>query len=264
MPSAPGSWPAPPTAPSRRRCCGRWRRPRPSLPRRTTGNAAMSPPSAPGPRATSPAPPSSGAAPPWHIRATCWRCSSAQIGDFLLGYSQMLRDRVARVLPHWHRDVPGYGFILGMHAFGLEEAGDYARAEASGREAVALNPRDGWAVHAVAHVLEMNGRTEEGVGWLRDSAGSWAPGNMFAYHNWWHLALFHLDRGEIAEALRLFDERGLGRRLRPGDGAGGWRRAALAAAAAGASMSATAGRASPPAGRRGSRMAPSPSTTCTR
>jgi hypothetical protein len=29
---------------------------------------------------------------------------------------------------------------------------------------------------------------------------------MLAYHNWWHLALFHLDRGEIAEVLRLFDE----------------------------------------------------------
>jgi tetratricopeptide (TPR) repeat protein len=147
----------------------------------------------------------------------------AHIGDFFLGYSHMLRDRVARVLPHWHRDIPGYGFILGMQAFGLEESGEYARAEAVGREAVAINPRDGWAVHAVAHVMEMNGRAEEGVAWLRDTAPGWAPDNMFSYHNWWHLALFHLDRGEIAEVLRLFDEGisggGFGQALELVDGA---------------------------------------------
>ncbi len=45
----------------------------------------------------------------------------AHIGDFLLGHSTMLRDRVAQVLPHWNEDVPGYGYVLGMHAFGLEE-----------------------------------------------------------------------------------------------------------------------------------------------
>ena len=48
----------------------------------------------------------------------------------------MLRDRVARVLPHWNRDVPGYGFIEGMYAFGLEEAGDYA----AGRSSAAARP----------------------------------------------------------------------------------------------------------------------------
>lgn len=147
----------------------------------------------------------------------------AQIGDFALGYSHMLRDRVARVLPHWHRGLPGYGFLLGMHAFGLEESGDYARAEAAGREGVALNPQDGWAVHAVAHVLEMTGRAEEGVAFLRETAGGWAPGSMFAFHNWWHLALFHLDRGETAEALRLFDAEisggGFGQALELVDGA---------------------------------------------
>jgi tetratricopeptide (TPR) repeat protein len=130
----------------------------------------------------------------------------AHIGDFALGYSHMLRDRVARVLPHWRGAVPGRGFILGMHAFGLEESGDYAAAEAAGREALALDRQDGWAAHAVAHVMEMTGRAGEGVSFLRGTAGDWAPGSMFAYHNWWHLALFHLDRGDVAEALRLFDE----------------------------------------------------------
>src|SRR3712207_2008602 len=71
----------------------------------------------------------------------------AHIGDFALGYSHMLRDRVARALPHW-RGAPGQGFILGMHAFGLEESGDYAAAEEAGRKALTLDRQDGWAAHA--------------------------------------------------------------------------------------------------------------------
>ena len=53
----------------------------------------------------------------------------AHLGDFFLGYSSMLRDRIARVLPHWDASVPGRGYVLSMHAFGLEESGDYAQAE---------------------------------------------------------------------------------------------------------------------------------------
>ena len=131
----------------------------------------------------------------------------AQVGDFFLGCSHMLRDRVARVLPHWSRDMPGDGYVQGMYAFGLEEAGDYAQAEARGREAVALNSQDAWAVHAVAHVMEMQGRAAEGVAFLAAGAHDWAPNSLFAYHLWWHKALFHLDADDAASALRLFDEK---------------------------------------------------------
>jgi len=131
----------------------------------------------------------------------------AHLGDFFLGYSHMLRDRVARVLPHWNREVPGYGFVKGMYAFGLEEAGDYEQAEAHGREAVALNKQDGWAVHAVTHVMEMQGRTAEGVEFLEAGVDSWAPNSMFAFHLWWHKALFHLDADDPSTAMKLFDDR---------------------------------------------------------
>ena len=130
----------------------------------------------------------------------------AHLGDFSLGYSHMLRDRVARVLPHWNHSVPGYGFIQGMYAFGLEEAGEYKQAEERGREAVALNKQDGWAVHAVAHVMEMQGRANEGVDFLAAGAHGWAANSMFAYHLWWHKALFHIDANDTPSALKLFDE----------------------------------------------------------
>jgi tetratricopeptide (TPR) repeat protein len=101
--------------------------------------------------------------------------------------------------------VPGYGYVLGMHAFGLEEMGDYGRAEERARRALEFNPRDPWAVHAGAHVMEMQGWLGQGVRWLTSRTENWAPDNGFAFHNWWHLALYHLDLGQHDRVLELYD-----------------------------------------------------------
>jgi len=132
---------------------------------------------------------------------------AAHVGDFFLGQSSMLRDRIAQVLPHWSPTVPGYGYVLGMHAFGLEEMGLYDRAEDAGRKALDVNRRDPWAVHAVAHVMEMQGRIRDGIEWLNSRAEDWSVGNGLAYHNWWHLALHHLEFGEYERVLEIFDTR---------------------------------------------------------
>jgi len=129
------------------------------------------------------------------------------IGDFLLGRSAMLRDRVAGILPAWDDGMPEYGYVLGMYAFGLEETNLYDQAEAQGRRALDLNRRDPWAVHAVAHVMEMQGRGDDGIEWLESRRDDWAADNMLAVHNWWHLALFHLDRDDTAAVLDLYDRR---------------------------------------------------------
>jgi hypothetical protein len=126
--------------------------------------------------------------------------------DFCRADACTLRDRVARALPHWSVHAPGYSFLLGMHAFGLEECGDYGRAEDTGRRAVALHPRDSWAHHAVAHVMEMQGRAEDGLGWMIAREAHWdGEDNFFKVHNWWHRALFHLDLGQTEEVLALYD-----------------------------------------------------------
>src|SRR5262245_9667593 len=129
----------------------------------------------------------------------------AHVGDFFLGQSSQLRDRIARALCDWDESVPGYGYVLGMYAFGLEEMGDYGRAEERARKALELNPRDPWAVHAGAHVMEMQGRLGDGVRWLTSRTKDWAPDNGFAFHNWWHLALYHLDLGQHDRVLELYD-----------------------------------------------------------
>ena len=132
---------------------------------------------------------------------------SAHLMDFYRGDALNLRNRISRVLPSWSPSVPGYSYILGMHAFGLEECNQYREAEESGRRALDLQPRDGWAVHAVTHVLEMQGRVDEGIAWLESREPDWAPDNGFAFHNYWHLALYYLDRQRHSDVLTLYDTR---------------------------------------------------------
>jgi hypothetical protein len=125
--------------------------------------------------------------------------------DFLIGDSRMLRDRIARALPHWSRTLPGYHAVIGMHAFGLEESGDYAQADRQGRLSVDLEPRDGWGQHAVAHVLEMTNRPRDGIAWMQGNVDAWSKDSFFAVHNWWHFALYHLELEQIDAVLRLYD-----------------------------------------------------------
>jgi len=129
----------------------------------------------------------------------------AHLFDFYRGDAARLRDRPQRVLPAWRRDDPLRPYLLGMHAFGLEECHAYAEAEAVGREAVAGSAKVPWATHAVAHVMEMQGRAGDGIAWLDGRRGDWSEGNGFAGHHWWHLALFHLERLDVAAPLALYD-----------------------------------------------------------
>jgi len=129
----------------------------------------------------------------------------AQYTTFYRGDSEGMRDSVGRVLDSWDEAVPGYGFVLGCHAFGLEESGDYAAAERAGRRACELNPADVWGAHAVAHVMEMQGRAREGIAWIDSLDPEWDGCNNFVFHIRWHRALFHLERGEHERVLERYD-----------------------------------------------------------
>ena len=129
---------------------------------------------------------------------------AAHVTDFNLGDSTMLRDRPAQALPQWNQGLPGYSYLLGMYAFGLEETANYPRAEDVGRHALSLNPRDPWAVHAVQHVFEMQGRIHDGMQWLQATAATWSN-TALSYHNWWHLALHHLELDDVTSALDVYD-----------------------------------------------------------
>ena len=124
---------------------------------------------------------------------------------FMLGDQSEMLATLEKVTPHFDDGHPLAGYVAGCHAFALEERGFYAEAEGKGRRAVELAPRDAWGRHAVAHVLEMTGRVDEGIAWL-DDGRHWAHANNFRFHMVWHLALFRLERGQTREVLRLYDE----------------------------------------------------------
>jgi tetratricopeptide (TPR) repeat protein len=131
---------------------------------------------------------------------------AAHQGDFFLGLLSELRDRVARRLPDIEKGSAVEGFYWGMYAFGLEETGDYAMALDVGRRAVEREKSDAWGIHAVAHVLEMTNRVDEGEQWLLTRASDWVGSNL-AVHIAWHLALYYCDRQRWDQVLGLYDTR---------------------------------------------------------
>ncbi len=125
--------------------------------------------------------------------------------DFFTGDAASLRDRPLRTLRELDPQHPHAPFVRGMTAFGLEETGDYGAALDAGRAAVAANPDDVWAIHAVVHTYEMQGRVDEGIAFLRSDETSWEAGNLFTVHNWWHLALYEMEAGRPERALAIYD-----------------------------------------------------------
>jgi len=123
---------------------------------------------------------------------------------FYAGDGRRMRDSVAARMGGYegHRLE---GYVKGMYAFGLEEAGHYAEAERHGREAVERNDRDLWATHAVAHVMQMQGRAREGVAWLVPLRPKWSGTNNFRFHLYWHEALFHLAHRDFDRVFEIYD-----------------------------------------------------------
>ncbi len=129
----------------------------------------------------------------------------AQMELFWLGEMRWSAEISARIAPNWSDEVPGYGVFLGCRAFDLEEMLDFEEAERLGRAAVEIDPTDVWGAHAVAHVLIMQGRHEDGIAWLDGLKDHWADANQMALHLWWHRCLFHLERGETEDAISIYD-----------------------------------------------------------
>lgn len=122
---------------------------------------------------------------------------------FWNGRAAWMRDIAERAVPHWDEGVHDFGCFLSVRAFSNEEAGNYEVAERCGRQAVEIDPTDCWGTHAVAHVLVMQGRIDDGVAWLDGLSGNWGEANQMRHHLWWHLCLFLLERGEHERILGL-------------------------------------------------------------
>ncbi|WP_440409394.1 tetratricopeptide repeat protein [Neorhizobium petrolearium] len=125
---------------------------------------------------------------------------------FMLGDAAGMLTASSRAVDSLDSASLSAGFVFGCYAFSLEETGRYEEAMKAGRKAVALQPDDSWGLHAVSHVFEMRGQTQEGVDWLESSRSAWSRCNNFSLHMAWHLALLHLERGDHERVLQLYDD----------------------------------------------------------
>jgi tetratricopeptide (TPR) repeat protein len=182
----------------------------------------------------------------------------AHFVNFWLGRPQDMVASVDRVVGAWSEDVPGYSAILACLSFSHEEAGNYLAAEPSGRRAIELDPGDLWAAHAVAHVMEMQGRRTEGIQWLTTLAPNWEGSHNLQHHLWWHAALFKLEYGDHAAVLETLPRHSRSPR-RTSTSTCRMPPPRSSAFSGSASMSATAGRNWPTRPRRGSAIASPPS-----
>ena len=132
---------------------------------------------------------------------------TAKIAEFLyyvLGQQYMgprFRAHMRR-LEGAHAEDPDF---LAMTAFASELCSDYAAAEAVAERALAIEPRNPWAQHALSHVLIRQGRVAEGLAHLESFLPLLATcGRPIHCHDAWHLALLHLEQLDVAAAMRVF------------------------------------------------------------
>lgn len=123
------------------------------------------------------------------------------------GSPDILRATISRALGDWDDDVPGAGFVYGMACMGLEEVGEYRRAEDLGKRGVRLEPDDLWSVHSVAHVMEAEGRLDDGIAWMRRPDSYWEGRSPMRHHLWWHEAVFLYEAADYDRLLAYYDDR---------------------------------------------------------
>ncbi|XP_073506136.1 tetratricopeptide repeat protein 38 isoform X2 [Phyllobates terribilis] len=125
---------------------------------------------------------------------------------FYLGQKTQMRDSISRVLPYWTPNTPLSSYVKGMYSFGLLETNFYDQALKVAKEALAMDQKDCWSVHTVAHVYEMTADVEEGLSFMKQTEHNWKGGDMLACHVYWHWALYFIEKGEYEAAMTVYDE----------------------------------------------------------
>ncbi|XP_007453966.1 PREDICTED: tetratricopeptide repeat protein 38 isoform X2 [Lipotes vexillifer] len=98
------------------------------------------------------------------------------------------------------------GYVKGIYSFGLMETNFYDRAEKLAKEALSVNPTDAWSVHTIAHIHEMKAEVQDGLEFMQRSETHWKDSDMLACHNYWHWALYLIEKGEYEAALTIYDD----------------------------------------------------------
>lgn len=132
---------------------------------------------------------------------------SVHMLEFNMGWTERMRETLVSVTPYWGPSHPQYGYVRGIEAFALVENGDYDTASIAAECALAINPRDIYAIHAACHVGYERGHYAQTLKWLDDTQSNWATNPCMRIHLWWHHALFNLYMQRPEDVLHTFHQK---------------------------------------------------------
>ncbi|XP_062567974.1 tetratricopeptide repeat protein 38-like [Saccostrea cucullata] len=127
------------------------------------------------------------------------------LGMINLGLQQENKDIMTRILPHFSLETPGYSTILGWQAFCLEENNYYDLAEKVAKKSLELERHETYASHTLSHVYLMQGMHDKGINFMLSTESDWNRCEFLACHNYWHVGIFHAEKGDFRSALEIFD-----------------------------------------------------------
>ena len=120
----------------------------------------------------------------------------------LSGREQDLVDFLSGLAPHYGADW----WFEGHYGMALSEIGRHDEARPMIERSLGRERRNAYGAHAFAHLCYETGERDAGIGFLRD----WLPiyhrdGSLFG-HLAWHLGLFELHAGNLADGFRLYND----------------------------------------------------------
>lgn len=116
--------------------------------------------------------------------------------EFNNGMTPYMLETLQLVRPHWEKHDTFYGYCKGIESFILHENGLYEESRQCGEEAIALNPNDIYAIHALCHHYYDRQAYYEGKLFMDNLASNWQINYGMRLHLYWHYALFLLKLDE--------------------------------------------------------------------
>jgi Tfp pilus assembly protein PilF len=118
------------------------------------------------------------------------------------GQKRMLLELLEKLAPHYGDDW----WFTAHHGMALSENGRRDAARPKIERALAQNPQNPWAAHALAHLCYEEGDANAGRAFLASWLATHPRDGALYSHLSWHRALGELEAGDTAAAQRLFRE----------------------------------------------------------
>lgn len=118
------------------------------------------------------------------------------------GREQDQLDFLASLAPHYADDW----WLDGHLAFALAELGHWSEARRRIERSLAMEPRNAFAAHSMAHVQYETGEPEASIVFLRGWLAEYPRNGAFRGHLSWHLALALLGEGRVDEGFALYED----------------------------------------------------------